>query len=69
MGNTISRDTWKAAENEETKLNILFDLACETNNRVKALEKRKRVDSVYSLIGGVLGGAAAVAAKMAIWRS
>jgi len=68
MGNPITRKTWDAAENEETKLNILFDLLCETNNRVKALEKRKRVDSLYSFVGGILGGVGAIVAKMSIWR-
>lgn len=76
MGNTITRETWKAAPDEGTKLNILFDLLCdtnkslkETNNRLQKLEKRKRVDSLYSFAGGILGGIVAVAGKMVIWKS
>lgn len=76
MGNTITRETWKAAPDEGTKLNILFDLLCDTNNglretnsRLEKLEKRKRVDSLYSFAGGILGGIVTVAGKMAIWRT
>ena len=69
MGNTISRKTWDEAKDEGTKLNLLFDLLCDTNERVKALENRKRIDSVYSLGGGLIGGACTVAAKLAFWKS
>ena len=60
MANSISRQTFEEMPDGD-KLNVLFDL-------LKGLEKRKKFDSVCSAIMGVCGGAAAVFAKMTIWK-
>jgi len=50
-------------ENLEVKLGIIFETEMENQKMLK----RKHLD-LKAFSGGILGGAATVAAKMAIWR-
>lgn len=67
MSNGISRKTWDRIDDEGVKLDMLFDLSLDTNDRVKRLEMRKRFDTVISGMGGVIGGAIIILLKWLRW--
>ena len=73
----ITKETFKEAD-ADTKLDILFDYVkdiystqtaqIETcNKRFKKIEKRKVKDTVVACSLGLIGGFAAVIAKLKIW--
>lgn len=63
MQDLPSRKTWEEAS-AETKQNLLFDMAVDTNKRIRKVEKRKLVDAACSLGGGFMGGLSAVWLKI-----
>lgn len=46
---------------------LIADVAAHGKS-IDALKNRKKTEGVYSIVGGFLGGFAAIAAKFAIWR-
>jgi len=67
MPNGLQRETFKEAP-VEVKLDLLFDLGMATLEKVERLEKRKRLDTTASTMGGVVGGIIAMIGKWAFWK-
>lgn len=57
--NIISHDTFECMD-ENSKLNVMFDLHVDTNNRLQILEKkvdrRRKFDTAFAGITGFVGG-------------
>ncbi|MEN6463644.1 MAG: hypothetical protein ABFD62_00540 [Syntrophaceae bacterium] len=57
--NGISRETFEAM-NDSSKLNVLYDCAISSNQKMTALEKkvdrRKVIDTSVAGVSGVIGG-------------
>ena len=53
----------------KTQRSIMYGYLLELNAAVKRQQRQNWFDKASSFMGGVLGGAAAVATKMAIWRA
>ena len=75
--NGITKETFKECDTD-SKLDILFDYIQDIHNeqatrpaeceaRFKALENQKPFNTAVSAIMGIVGGAAAVFAKLKIW--
>ena len=64
----VLEEMWEHQEDDAGRLKVLFIVSMNTSERVEKLEKRKRVDSLFSFAGGIFGGASAILAKMAIWK-
>ena len=64
----VLQEMWENQKDDSGRLGVLFLVSMNTSDRVEKLEKRKRVDSIYSFAGGVFGGASAILAKLAIWK-
>ena len=67
MPNGLQRETFKEAP-VEVKLDLLFDLGMATLEKVERLEKRKKLDTTASTMGGVVGGIIAMIGKWAFWK-
>jgi len=58
----IEKDTFLKA-NSELRDEIIFDLLHDNNTRLVRLEKRKKVDTTFSVMAGGIGGFLAVIGK------
>jgi len=71
MPNGITKETFLPMANAD-KLNVLFDLSVENNQEIKSvkkgLDKRKKIDTGASVIGGVIGGFVAIGGKALFWK-
>ena len=67
MPNGLQRETFKEAP-VEVKLDLLYDLGMATLEKVERLEKRKKLDTTASTMGGVVGGIIAMIGKWAFWK-
>ena len=63
----VSRESFESMATD-SKLDILYDVAFDTHRRVMALEKRKRLDKIASITGGIIGGFVAVITKGIFWK-
>ena len=72
MSNSYDRKVleqmWESAENDTKRLNILFQVSLNTNERIGKLEKRKRFDTTISAGSGVVGGVVAMVSKWIFWK-
>jgi hypothetical protein len=81
--NGVTREGFLAADDPKVRDGLLYDMlegihesihqkldTCQgkMKPRVEALENGKNKDTATSLVGGFLGGFAAIAAKLLIWR-
>jgi hypothetical protein len=70
--NGITRESFTTMDTD-AKLNVLFDYAVNTHQRIKTLENKmgtfKLKSSVYATIAGFIGGASVAVGKMAFWKS
>jgi len=67
MSNSISKETYKGME-VDSKLDVLFDYNVEIIGDIRALKKRKKIDTVVSGGLGFIGGFTAMLAKMVLWK-
>lgn len=60
----IKKDTFKSIKDTNAKLDMLYDIAKDTQIRVQALEKKRVFHALYATGAGALAGAATVFAKI-----
>lgn len=67
----ISKEDFERG-NVDQKLSVLYGYMVSTDEAVQKIEgtlrNRKKADAAKTLIGGFIGGFAAMATKMAIWK-
>lgn len=64
----ILEQMWKDSESDTKRLNVLFKVSLNTNERIEKLEKRKKFDTAISGVGGFVGAIFAIIGKWIFWK-
>lgn len=65
----ISSETFKEIKDASAKLDILYDILCDMDVRLKKIEERKAYDTIYAISAGIVAAMGTMLSKAIFWKS